>query len=230
MYKILISQSIDKLLQEKDSLLSRQDITTFVTNSNDETLKIHLAEHVNLIIAELDMPGMTNEVLYSMIRKSPELKQVAIIIICPNNIKSIERCSRCMADAVIMQPLDPALILAKAQYFLDLSLRETTRIRASVQGKASFHGNPVDTTLSFWAHNISSTGAFLETESILSRGDQIVCSFILSDGTQVQVEGEIVRTVYDQPRSPVNQYGIRFFNLTTEARQTLERFINGSTQ
>jgi hypothetical protein len=224
MIKIIISQDIYNLLQEKESLLNRQDIMVFPTNSNDETLKIHFAEHANLIISELDMPGMASELLYSTIRKNTELQRVAVLMICPNNIKSIERCSRCMADAAIPQ-MNPALILAKAQHLLNLSLRDTFRVPISIKGKASVHGNPVDTALICSSHDISSTGVLLETEEILAPGDQVVYSFFLPDGTRFQVDGEIVRTVYPAPRSVASQYGVRFLNLNAEARQALETFI-----
>jgi len=135
MLKIIISQGIYKLLQEKNSLLNRQDIIVFPTDSNDETLKIHIAEQVNLIIAELDMPGMSSELLYSMVRKNTKLRRVALLMICPNNNESIERCSRCMADAVILRPLNPSLILAKAQNILDLSSREIFRVQCSDNAK-----------------------------------------------------------------------------------------------
>ncbi|HYA87735.1 MAG TPA: response regulator [Nitrospirota bacterium] len=133
--KIIISQDIYKLFQDKDSLLNRQDIIVFQTGSNDETLKIHLAEKVNLIIAELDMPGMTSELLYATIRKNPELRHVMVLMISPNTMKSVERCSRCMADAVITKPANPALILAKAQSLLDISWREASQVRVSANGK-----------------------------------------------------------------------------------------------
>ncbi len=80
MIKIIISQGIYKLLQEKECLLNRQDIVVFPTGSNDETLKIHLAEKADLIISELDMPGMASELLYSTIRKNAELQRVAVLI------------------------------------------------------------------------------------------------------------------------------------------------------
>jgi CheY-like chemotaxis protein len=230
MIKIIISQDIYKLMQEKDSLLKRQDIIVFPTGSNDETLKIHLAEKVNLIITELDMPGIASEFLYNMIRKNTELRMVAVLMICPNNNKSIEQCSRCMVDAVILRPVNPELIMAKAQHLLDLSLREASRVRVPLNGKGSVHGNPVDTTLICCSDNISSTGVLLDTENILNQGDQLVCSLCLPDKTQVQVTGEIVRTVYHMPRSGANQYGVRFFNLTAEAKQLLETFINSYVQ
>jgi CheY-like chemotaxis protein len=225
MIKIIISQGIYNLLQEKESLLKRQDVVVFPTASNDEILKIHFAEQADLIISDLDLPGMASELLYSTIRKNTELQRVAVIMICPNNIKSIERCSRCMADAAIPHPVNPALIMAKAQHLLNLSLRETSRVPISIKGEASVHGNPVDTALICCTHDISSTGVLLETEEILTRGDQIVCSFFLPDGTRFQASGEIVRTVYPALRSAASQYGIRFLNLTEEARQALEKFI-----
>jgi len=223
--KIIIAEDIYKLLQDKDSLLNRKDIIVLPTGSNDETLELHLAHKVNLIITELDMPGMTSELLFSRIRKSTELRQVSVLMISPNNMKSIERCARCMADAVITGPVNPTLILAKTQDLLDLSWRKTSRMRISVNGKVSVRGNPVDTTHMCCFHDISSTGLLLETGLILNCGDKAVCSFFLPNGTHVEAEGEIVRTVYPTARSAANQYGVRFSNRAAEARQTLETFF-----
>ncbi len=227
MIKIIISQGIYKLLQEKECLLNRQDIVVFPTSSNDETQKIHFAEKADLIISELDMPGMASELLYSTIRKNAELKRVAVLMVCPNNMKSLERCSRCMADAAIPS-LNPALIMAKAQNLLNLSLRDTSRVRISIKGKATVHGNPIDTSIICYSQDISSTGLLLETEESLNQGDQVVCSFLLPDGTGFQVSGEIVRTVYSSPQSAANQYGVRFLNLAAGARQALETIVQNS--
>ncbi len=230
MIKVIISNNIYKLMQKNRSLLNRQDIRVFSTDSNDETLKIHLAEHVNLIVADLDMPGMANELLYPMIRKNTELQRVAILIVSPNNNDSIEQCSRCMPDSIIVRPVNHSLILAKAQHLLDLSVRESSRVWVSLNGKATVQGDPVATALIYSTTNISSTGVLLETEKILNHGDQAVCSFILPDGTQIEVVGEIVRSVYHAPRSVANQYGLKFLNFTAEARQVLEKFLKSHAQ
>ena len=49
--------------------------------TNDDILAVHQAEKVNLIISQLNMPGMKSERLYTAIRKNGELRQVSLIML-----------------------------------------------------------------------------------------------------------------------------------------------------
>ncbi len=221
MKKILIAQDISKVLQQKNSFLKRADIKVFTAASNDEALNIHREEHVHLIITQLDMPGMASEKFCSLVREDPELNAVSIIMICTNNSAEIELSSRCRANAVILRPINSALILAKAQQLLDIAWRETYRVLISL----SVDGNSKETPFFCRSQNISISGMLIETDKTLPHGDRVICSFFLPDSIRIQATGEVVRIPQQASGATVKQYGIKFAHLTSEARQALEAFV-----
>lgn len=222
----MIAQDINKILQQKNSFLKRADIKVFTAASNDEALKIHREERVHLIITQLDMPGMTSEQFCSLVREDPELRAVSVIMICTNNRAEIEQSSRCRANAVILRPVNPALLLAKAQQLLDISWRETYRVLLSL----TVDGNAKDTPFFCRSQNISTSGMLIETDKTLPHGDRVICSFFLPDSMRIQAAGEIVRIPQQATGSTVKQYGVKFSNLTPEARQALEAFVEKKAQ
>jgi two-component system chemotaxis response regulator CheY len=226
MKKIMVAQDINKILQQKNSFLQRADIKVFTAASNDEALKIHREERVHLIITQLDMPGMASEQFCSLVREDPELRAVSVIMICTNNRAEIEQSSRCRANAVILRPVNPALLLAKAQQLLDISWRETYRVLLSL----TVDGNAKDTPFFCRSQNISTSGMLIETDKTLPHGDRVICSFFLPDSMRIQTAGEIVRIPQQATGSTVKQYGVKFSNLTPEARQALEAFVEKKAQ
>ncbi len=231
MKKVLMGQDMHKTLRQKNSFLDRTDVKIFTATSNDEALKIHREERVDLIIAELDMPGMSSEQLFSLIRKDAELRSVSVLMICPNTPAAIEQSSRCGANAVLLRPVDPAMLLAKAQQILEIALRETYRVLVSVEGNAIIHGNPLNTTFFCRSQNISTTGMLIETDKTLAQGDHVVCSFFLPDSIRIQAIGEIIRILPQASEaSKTKQYGVKFSSLTSEARKALESFVDKKAQ
>jgi len=65
----------------------------------------------------------------------------------------------------------------------------------------------------------------IETEKGLTSGDLIVCSFALPESSRIVAEAEIV-DVLQAPRGAGNRYGIRFKELTADAKQALQAFVD----
>jgi Tfp pilus assembly protein PilZ len=70
----------------------------------------------------------------------------------------------------------------------------------------------------------------IETDKTLPYGDRVICSFFLPDSMRIQAAGEIVRIPQQATGSTVKQYGVKFSNLTPEARQALEAFVEKKAQ
>ena len=112
MVKVLIAKNIHALLQQGSSFLDRTSVRVFPAASNEELLQIHRRERVDLIITDLDMPGMSSEDLFSLIRGDKDLRFVPVIMVCENSPVQIEKCAAGMitrsdtqsADRVIFPP------------------------------------------------------------------------------------------------------------------------------
>lgn len=226
MKKIIIAQDIYKILNQKNSFLDRADMLVLPIASQDEVLGVHRAERADLIITELDMPGMKCEELCSLISKGGELRAIPILIVCMNDKDALERGSRCGASAVIPRPFKSDVLLAKAKQLLNISWRETYRVLLSV----SIEGSAGGQIFFCRSLDVSITGMLIETEQAFALGDRLVCNFFLPDTTRIGVTGEIVRLVQKTTGSEANRYGVQFSALAPEARKALEAFIASKAQ
>ncbi len=219
MKKIVITEEVRELLTKEKSFLNRTDLAIFTAASGDEVLTLHRREKADLIIMLLETPGMPAEQLCSTIRESKELRTVSLLLICADASEARERCNRCRVNEVFTLPLETGLLLEKAQQFLDISGRKSYRVLLNVKVEGR------ETGASFFckSENISLTGILIETDQQLAQGDRVSCSFSLS-GTQVDISGEVTRTIKPPLDSNLRRYGIRFINVTDRAKEAIEAF------
>jgi CheY-like chemotaxis protein len=221
MIKIIVSSDIKASIAQQKSFFDRADVQVFTADSNEEALKIHQAEKVNLIIAQLKRLGMTSQQFCSLIRTNPELSKVLIIIICANIRSEIEESSKCKADSVLTRPFNTEVLLETAQELLGISLRAALRVllQVTVEGTVS--------SISFFCRSvdISTAGMLLETEQNLAAGDSITCSFFLPQSAQIIASAEVIRIIKQSRGFAPTLYGIRFTRIDPEARRAVEEFI-----
>ena len=226
MKKIIIAQDIYQVLRQKNSFLERADMLILRVATQDEALAVHRAERADLIITELDMPGMKSEQFCSLIREGGELRIAPIIIVCMNDKNARERSSRCGVNAVVTRPFKSDLLLAKAKLLLNVCWRETYRVLLSV----SIEGNTSGQMFFCRSLDVSATGMLIETEQTFVLNDRLVCNFFLPDATRIGVTGEIVRLVQETTGSAANRYGVQFSALAPETKKAIEAFIASKAQ
>ncbi len=193
----------------------------FTADTNEEALDIHREEKVNLIINHFTTQGMSSERFCSVVREDRELSRVSVIIVCAKIQSDIEAGERCKANAIVTRPVDPAILLEKAQQLLDISSRASCRILLNV----SVDGTIGNTSFFCRSENISASGMLMETDQLLAKGDKIACSFFLPAGMRIQTTAEVVRTIRKAHGSRAHQYGLTFIRLTAEAKRALADFV-----
>lgn len=221
MKKILFAKNLKGLFPEKGSFFDRTDIKVFTAATNDEVLKIFNKEELDLIVTQLDMPGIKSEELFSVIRRSKELQKVSVIIVCQDTLAHRERCKQCRANAVFTTPVDIDLLSIKAQQFLNVAPRTLYRAALAVAIEGRFKNRP----LPFWTENISANGMLIKTEEPLSREAGIFFSFFLPDGTHVSGYGEIVRVAQLETAPDTFLYGVKFTNIAPSTRSAIEAVV-----
>jgi CheY-like chemotaxis protein len=221
MQKILISNDLKPQLTQAESFLRRTDISVLFASTNDELLKIHIEENVNLIVTRLDMPGHRSEEIFDIIRQSRKLRDVLTIIVSDDDVKNLERCRRCGAGAVLTMPVDPVQLTLKAQEFLNVAPRQSYRVLLNVTVEGKFKSRPFLCR----TENISTTGMLIRTDLDLARNDVMSCSFYLPDGTKVAASGEVVRTVHPSAESAEKLYGINYTTIGPGVKSAIEAFV-----
>jgi DNA-binding response OmpR family regulator len=224
MKKIILDQDLNTILRKKNSFLDRADMRVFTSASTEEVLQIHRTVRADLIMINLDMPGMGIEQLCFLLRESAEHSPVSIILVCANTESAVQQSSHCNVEAVIIRPFKPAQLLAQAKTLLNVSWRETYRVLLNVAVEGTVNAKHfVCTSL-----DISLAGMLIETTQTFNQGDRLSCSFFLPNMAQIQLTGEIVRTVRTVPGVVANWYGVHFLNLSPDAATTLKAFIDAN--
>jgi CheY-like chemotaxis protein len=221
MKKIIIARDLKRLCLEKSRYLERSDVRVFTADTTDDVLQISLKEKIDMIVTQLDMPGMKSEELYGIIRKSRELREVSIIIVCQDTLAHRERCRKCKANAVLTLPLDGELLSLKVQQFLSVAPRMMYRAALAVAIEGKFKNRP----LPFWTENLSANGMLIRAQEPLAKGDGIFFSFFLPDGTHVSGYGEIVRAVQLVNEPDSFQFGITFTSIDPEVKAAIEKVV-----
>ena len=226
MKKILIARDLHALLEQNESFLKRTDLEVFVAATNDEALKIHRVERVNLIITKLDLPGMASEQFCSMIREDEDLRAVSMIMVCADTPEAIDRSTQCRANVVLLHPVHPFVLMVKAQQLLDVAAREVLSVllRASVDGRVD------DEPFFCRVKNISATGMLIECDTPLAEGALLYGMFYLPNVKKIEVSGRIIRSLEQSPGYEVHQYGLRFTDVTTEAKRLLADYVEHSAR
>ena len=226
MQKILIAQELKPLLTYRREYLDRGDITIFTAATNDELLKIHIEENVNIIVTKRDLPGASSETIFNIIRQGKQLKDALVIMACEDDVFLRERCGRWGAHAVLTMPVDPALLHSKVREFLNVAPRQSYRVVLNVTLEGKFKNRQ------FLCHteNLSATGVLIRTGQILSQGDIIACSLFLPNGTKIRANGEVARVIAQNPGAKENLYGIRYTDLAGDIRSAIELFVDKEKQ
>ncbi len=221
MKKVLVADDLRTLLEQQSTLLSRAEIGVLSAASNDEVLRLHRAERADLIITRPDLPGMPSEQLCSLIRADARLGTVALIMVCANTPAAIKECSRCRANAVLLQPVYPVLLTAKAQQLLNIPARQA--IRVLLRTRVDTHG--ADGSFYSRTRDISATGMMIETDRQLAEGAVLTCQFYLPDAARIEATGRIVRIIQQTAGNEDHQYGLMFTNIASDTQQRLTAFV-----
>ena len=221
MKKILIAHDIHESLEQHQTFLDRTDFRVFIAKTNDEAFKIHQAEHVDLIITRFDMPGMTGEHFCSLIRDDNQLRTASLLLICANKPEAIEQAGHCRANAVLIEPLHPVVLMVKAQQLLEIAGRETLRVLLSAKVDSFSENEP------FFCRtvNVSATGMLIETNKQLAEGSRLACSFYLPNAKKIQVSCKVIRADMASPGDEDHRYGLMFVDIAPEAKHLLVDYI-----
>jgi len=222
--KILIVDDLKPFVEQEKSILHRADVHIFTTTSGSEALSIHKNVKVDLLVADLDMPGMNGDELCSIIRKDPELRYVSILMVIRPREADIVRCKKCGANDYITKPINAEFLLEKATAFLGVQIRKAYRVFVNVtvkgeQEHSRFLANSV---------NISTAGLLIEAKKVISMGANVNCSFFLPGTPAISVTGEVVRTI-KKTTDDLYQYGIRFTTLSDDVKKIIENFVKNSS-
>jgi CheY-like chemotaxis protein len=219
MKKVLLVDNLGHLIERERTILNRTDIKIFTAASGEEALAVHRKEKVDLIIADLDLPGMSGDKLCTAIRNDEELKYVPFIMVCGGSEADLHRIRRCKANVHVTKPIRPLQFLESVSKLLDVPERKSYRVllKATVNGK--FGNKPFFCS----SQDISATGLLLEADKTLERGDVLTCCFFLPGAERIETDAEVMRVVKSDDGAL--RFGVRYVGLQPSAKAAIEAFI-----
>ncbi|HET6516548.1 MAG TPA: PilZ domain-containing protein [Thermodesulfovibrionales bacterium] len=224
--KVILAEDLQEVIDREKSFLNRLEIRTLQAATNKKALALHKAGKADLIIAKLDSPDMTGETLCSLIREDERLRNVSIIIVCPESESDIERCIRCRANAFVNLPISSATLLEEARQLLQIAPRTSARIPISVK----LRGVSQKTDFIGSIENISTSGMLFQAAAMIFEGDAVKCSFSVGRSASITTDVEIVRNLPKKRRHDPNRYGVRFTNLDAASFSAIDAYVSRQRQ
>jgi CheY-like chemotaxis protein len=221
MKKIVIPEDIHLILEKEQSFLKRSGVRIFTVSSNKQALVTYRDERADLIIAKIDTPEMSGEMLCSLIREDKELRNVSLILICADTESEFKRCMKCRANAFFTVPINHAALLQEVHHLLHIAPRKLIRVPLSIK----IFGKSRDLPFIGYTENISVSGMLMHSDTLLFEGDTISCSFYLPDSTHITTNAEVIRSPDKESEHDTNCYGIKFLDLSPGNCSAIERFI-----
>ncbi len=222
MKKVIIAEDLIKIVNKDKSFFSRTDIRTIPAATNEEILALHRSERADLIITNLDMPAMNAENLCALIRNEDILRNVSIIIVCPETTANLQRCVQCGANTFVTMPVNHAVLLQEAYLLLHVTPRRACRINLKLKMEGGTKENP----FTGLTENISAAGMLFRSAAILFEGDSIRCSFSIPGPARISVSADIVRVIKNENRpTEKHLYGVAFSDISDEDISAINAFV-----
>lgn len=225
MKKVIMTEDVRTLLAREHSFLDRAAVRALPAGTNEDIFSLHSAEKADLIIARLASEGMTGDVLCSLIRQDEGLRNVSIILICPEKGTDLEECASCGANAFITSPVNTAVLLQEAYQLLQVPPRRSCRMPLRIRLEGTAENRPFTGLV----ENISSSGMLFRSSAMFDEGDALYCSFSLGGPVRQTAGAEIVRVVEGGRGRRRNFFGVRFASLTGSVQSAIEAFVRGKT-
>lgn len=226
MTRILLVDDARTLLELGQSFLERSgcELTTVTTAA--EALDAARSSRPDLIVMDVDLPGVDGITCCQRIKSDPELTGVPVVI--ATSPLEIPRCVTAGADGFVPKPVTRTRLVDVVRRFVPVAERASTRY--PVGFKVEFVRNGVEGT--GYALDLATGGLFLKTHDPLRRGDHIELSFTLptSGASPIRALGEVIRIVTDES-APHHHAGagIAFKALSARQRLEISRFLRERT-
>jgi len=219
MKKVLLASASRIFLKKSSSLLSQRGFQLITLGSGSEALRLHADYQFDLILADLQLEDMSGCTLCSLVRREERVRHIPVVLICHNIEGSIKRIEESGASAMLLKPIEPVQLLETIGSFIDLQMVRSNRVMLNVKVLS----RKSDLEFSGLSHDISRTGILLETENQLDVGSRIICRFALPGSCQVEIEGEVMRTMNTWECK--NLYGIKFTALPPPFRREIDNYV-----
>ena len=204
-------------LAEDRTALGRADIVTLGAADAEAALLLHREQAAALIVVDLQLPDGGDR-LCRRVRSDPEMRQVSLLLLCPDDGPSQQRARSCGANGVLTLPVSREALDAELARLLEVPPRRCFRALLAVTVEGQAGGQAFFCSL----RDLGVHGALIESSRALAVGDTLTCSFFLPGGARVTTDGSVVRVT---PQRDVWLAGVRFALLSRRDESAIAAFV-----
>jgi len=220
--KVLIVDGTESDLALLRKIVTLARFTVFEANSGVQALKIHRQEHVDLIVMDLQTPGMDGEQVTRTIRAERTRRTVSILLFANRSRPGLrERCLAAGANDFVSKPFKNADLLARFESLMNIGVRKQTALLAHVKAEdAEADVKPFVARIV----NVSATGLLLEANESLATGRRVRVKFFVPGSTaQISASATVVRRA---DAGGTVRWGVRFTALDDSARRIILDYVS----
>lgn len=221
--KILVVDDA-QMFRELGALFLGRTGQVITAESGEEALALAHRERPDVIVTDVQMPGMSGDELCRALRASPDLARTPIIALAGRDDgDDHERAVRAGANDVIEKPLDRVSLIMAVNHFLRLATRGLARVPLETDVRVEL-GNAEAWA---WSRNISRGGMFIEVEQDVGEPNtEIQLDFDLPDAGGVHL-APTAKVVWREalPEGARSGLGLRFLKLDGDAARILHDYV-----
>lgn len=193
-------------------------------SSGEEALEILARQSIDLMLADLHMPGIDGAQLCSRAKQLPGYELMPVIMMLRDDShEDGAKAVRAGANDMLCKPLSRCALIEAVNHFLQEGLsRALPRVQIEAPVQLS------NSVLHTWgtARDISRGGISVEAECDLEPNSEVSVQFVVPETTiQIEPMAEVV-WIRDTPDAATSEIGLRFLSMNTVAMRTLEDFIS----
>jgi DNA-binding response OmpR family regulator len=118
--KVLLADDDPSLRQLVAMTLGTDSFTLFQAGDGEESLAITRAEHPELVLLDLNMPGLSGLEVCGAIKRDESLRDTKVVMLTASgNFEDRERAMALGADDYFVKPFSPVALLDKIYDLLD---------------------------------------------------------------------------------------------------------------
>lgn len=211
------------MFRELASVFLARTARVRTASSGVEALEILRDEPIDLVVADLHMPGLDGGALCQTIKNDPDLEHIPVVLLLRGDDRrdSFEAV-RAGADDMLCKPLCREALIQTTRHFLETGLTRGLP-RVDVQTPVRLRTN----LLQSWgtARNISRGGMLVETDCEFLPKTEIELDFVLP--ASAQAIKPLAQVVWSREADDlrVTSHGLRFLSIDADTMRELDDFI-----
>lgn len=224
--RLLLVDDAELFLELERTFLQRTGYQIYTARSGVEALRIAREIRPDLILLDLNMPGMDGDEVCREIKNDPGLKDIHVVMVTARGREEDRaRCIEAGCDGYLTKPINRVELLARIRQALNERVRSLPRVPISVNVRwRSAEGvEGRGHTL-----NLSAGGLFVIGEPPLAMRTRHTAEFALPGIAEpFRLESEVVwNTIGLKQGALTPGFGIRFIDPDPGVVRGLERFVD----